>query len=50
MASSMQSNTFPLPKPLSATRDLQDLLEKGALILLGEGGGRSKKYQVNFDF
>jgi len=34
----------------SATRDLQDLLEKGILILLGEGGGRSTKYQVNFDF
>ncbi len=34
----------------SATRDLQDLLEKGILILLGEGGGRSTKYQVNLDF
>jgi len=31
----------------TATRDLQDLLEKGALILLGPAGGRSTKYQAN---
>lgn len=31
----------------TATRDLQDLLEKGAIILLGESGGRSTRYQLN---
>lgn len=31
----------------TATRDLQDLLEKGATIPFGKGGGRSTKYQVN---
>ncbi|WP_204743354.1 Fic family protein [Pseudocnuella soli] len=31
----------------TATRDLQALLEMGALIYLGEGGGRSIKYGVN---
>jgi Fic family protein len=31
----------------TATRDLQDLLEKGAIILLGPGGGRSTRYQLN---
>jgi Fic family protein len=31
----------------TATRDLQELLELGAFILLGEGGGRSTKYEVN---
>lgn len=31
----------------SATRDLQDLLDKQAILPLGEGGGRSTKYQVN---
>ena len=31
----------------TATRDLQWLLEVGALIPLGEGGGRSTKYAVN---
>lgn len=31
----------------TATRDLQDLLEKGILILLGTSGGRSTKYQLN---
>ena len=31
----------------TATRDLQDLLEKGAIKPFGEGAGRSTKYQVN---
>ncbi len=31
----------------TATRDLHTLLEIGALIHLGEGGGRSTKYKVN---
>lgn len=31
----------------TAARDLQALLEIGALILWGEGGGRSTKYKVN---
>ena len=31
----------------TATRDLQDLLEKTALISYGSGGGRSTSYQVN---
>lgn len=31
----------------TATRDLQNLLQIGALTLLGEAGGRSTKYQVN---
>lgn len=31
----------------TATRDLQTLLEIGALVHLGEGGGRSTKYGVN---
>ena len=31
----------------TATRDLQDLLEKGVIIPLGTGGGRSTKYQLN---
>jgi Fic family protein len=31
----------------TATRDLQDLLQMGAFIHFGEGGGRSVKYQVN---
>ncbi|MGB8190294.1 MAG: Fic family protein [Chitinophagaceae bacterium] len=30
----------------TATRDLQELLEIGAFILFGSGGGRSTKYQV----
>lgn len=32
----------------TATRDLQDLLTMGAIIPLGEGGGRSTRYQLNF--
>lgn len=31
----------------TATRDLQDLLEMGAFVLWGEGGGRSTRYGVN---
>lgn len=31
----------------TATRDLQDLLHKGAIIHLGESGGRSTKYQLH---
>lgn len=31
----------------TATRDLQTLLEMGALIPFGKGGGRSTKYEVN---
>jgi Fic family protein len=31
----------------TATRDLQDLLKMGAIILIGEAGGRSTKYDVN---
>jgi Fic family protein len=31
----------------TATRDLQDLLAKGAIILLGDGGGRSTRYELN---
>ena len=31
----------------TATRDLQELLELGAFILFGEGGGRSTKYTIN---
>ncbi|HMH31907.1 MAG TPA: Fic family protein [Puia sp.] len=31
----------------TATRDLQNLLEKGAIIPFGEGGGRSTKYQLS---
>lgn len=31
----------------TATRDLQLLLEKGILIPLGDGGGRSTRYQLN---
>lgn len=31
----------------TATRDLQELLEQGAIILWGDAGGRSTKYQVN---
>ncbi len=31
----------------TATRDMQDLLEKGAFKLFGKGGGRSTRYQVN---
>jgi Fic family protein len=31
----------------TATRDLQDLLAKGAIILLGESGGRSTRYELN---
>lgn len=31
----------------TATRDLQDLLQKGAIVFLGESGGRSIKYQLN---
>jgi len=31
----------------TATRDLQDLLEKNAIIPFGDGAGRSTKYQVN---
>lgn len=30
----------------TATRDLQDLLKMGAIVLFGEAGGRSTKYQV----
>jgi Fic family protein len=33
----------------TATRDLQVLLEMGALVYLGEGGGRSTKYKVNLE-
>jgi len=33
----------------TATRDLQDLLEKGALVLSGPGG-RSTRYDVNLEF
>ena len=32
----------------TATRDLQSLLELGVFILLGESGGRSTRYQLNF--
>jgi Fic family protein len=31
----------------TATRDMQDLVEKGVFVLIGDGGGRSTKYQVN---
>ncbi|MFL9482651.1 Fic family protein [Chitinophagaceae bacterium LWZ2-11] len=31
----------------TATRDLQDLLEKGAIIFFDESGGRSTRYKVN---
>jgi len=31
----------------TATRDLQDLLAKGAIVLLGESGGRSTRYGLN---
>jgi len=31
----------------TATRDLQDMLQKGAIQLLGNSGGRSTKYQLN---
>ena len=31
----------------TATRDLQDLLQKGALVPFGGGGGRSTRYRVN---
>lgn len=31
----------------TATRDLQELLEMGAISLLGEAGGRSTRYQAN---
>ncbi len=31
----------------TATRDLQDLLEIGAFVRLGEAGGRSTKYRIN---
>lgn len=31
----------------TATRDLQDMLKIGAIMLFGEAGGRSTKYQVN---
>jgi Fic family protein len=31
----------------TATRDLQELLRQGAIILCGDSGGRSTKYQVN---
>jgi Fic family protein len=34
----------------TATRDLQDLLTKGAIEHLGTGGGRSTKYRLNIDF
>ena len=34
----------------TATRDLQDLLAKGAIENLGTGGGRSTKYRLNTDF
>ncbi len=34
----------------TATRDLQDLLAKGAIENLGTGGGRSTKYRLNIDF
>jgi Fic family protein len=33
----------------TATRDLQNLLEMGAIKLMGEAGGRSTKYEVNLD-
>ena len=32
----------------TATRDLQELLEIKAFVLLGEAGGRSTRYQINF--
>jgi Fic family protein len=31
----------------TATRDLQDMLKIGAIMLFGEAGGRSTKYQIN---
>jgi Fic family protein len=31
----------------TATRDLQELLQQGAIIQWGDAGGRSTKYQVN---
>ena len=33
----------------TATRDLQDLLQKGVLSFLGDGSGRSTKYQLNLN-
>ncbi len=33
----------------TATRDLQNLLEAGAILLIGNAGGRSTRYQVNLD-
>ena len=30
----------------TATRDLQDLLEKGVIVLFGQAGGRSIKYNL----
>jgi Fic family protein len=33
----------------TATRDLQELLSKGIILPLGEGGGRSTKYQLNLE-
>lgn len=33
----------------TATRDLQDMLVKGVIIPLGDGGGRSVKYQLNLE-
>jgi Fic family protein len=31
----------------TATRDLQDLLAKGTIVLLGDSGGRSTRYELN---
>jgi Fic family protein len=31
----------------TSTRDLQDLLKMGAIVLIGQAGGRSTKYQVS---
>ena len=31
----------------TATRDLQNLLQKGVIVFLGNSGGRSAKYQLN---
>ncbi len=33
----------------TATRDLQSLLETGAIKRMGEAGGRSTRYEVNLE-
>lgn len=34
----------------TATRDMQQMLEKGAFVLAGKAGGRSTSYQLNITF